>query len=343
MNARAMIAVTGGAGFIGSNLVAALNRRGRGEVLLVDDFADDAKQPNLAGLDIAERMDKHEFLAAARAGRLPRALSAVLHQGACTDTMETDEKYMLENNFAYSKALFEFCAKRGAQFIYASSASVYGGGDVFIEAPECESALNVYAKSKLLFDQFVRAAPARFQRVGLRYFNVYGAREGHKGRMASVARHFLRQYARDGRVQLFEGGGGYADGEQRRDFISVDDVVAINLFFLDNPSISGIYNAGCGRSESFNAVAMAAVNACRRRAGRPETTLARAVAEAEISYIPMPAALRGKYQNYTQADLTKLRAAGFDKPFLSIEQGVDAYARELPGAQPPPASRMPAA
>ena len=330
MTSRALIAVTGGAGFIGANLAAALHRRGC-DVLLVDDFAGggEEKLRNTADLNIAQRMDKLEFLEAARAGRLPRKLSAVLHQGACADTMETDEKYMMENNLDYSKTLFEFCAKRGAQFIYASSASVYGGGDVFTESPECESALNIYAKSKLLFDNFVRGERPQFQCVGLRYFNVYGPREDHKGRMASVARHFLLQYMKDGGVRLFEGGGGYADGEQRRDFISVEDVVAINMFFLDNPSIGGIYNAGCGRSESFNAVALAAINACRRRDGREPATLERAREEGEISYIPMPAALRGKYQNYTEADLTKLRAAGYGEKFLRIEEGVDRYAGHL--------------
>lgn len=331
-----MLAVTGGAGFIGANLIAALNKRGRSDILVVDEFGgggdngDDGKARNLADLAFAARMDKHAFLDAARADALPRELTSVLHQGACADTLQADESYMLANNFEYSKALFEFCRARGVQLIYASSASVYGGGKVFTEDAKNESALNVYAKSKLLFDQFVRAHPPQnFSCVGLRYFNVYGAREHHKGRMASVALHFFGQYRREKRVRLFAGGDGYADGEQLRDFVSVDDIAAVNLFFLDNPHISGIYNAGTGRSETFNAVALAVVNACRRRDNEPPRTLEQARAAGEITYIEMPPALRKQYQSYTEADIGKLRAAGFARAFCNVEQGVGAYVETL--------------
>ena len=334
-----MIIVTGGAGFIGSNLVRALNRRGRNDILLVDQLTDapgdDAKRHNLSDLRISDYIDKHEFIAAverelAGKGHACGEVTAVLHQGACADTMETDEDYVLENNLAYSKALYQFCMARGAQFIYASSASVYGGGTRFAETPQNESALNVYARSKMLFDQFIRAQPrANTQCAGLRYFNVYGPREQHKGTMASVAWHFFNQYRSAGEVRLFEGSGGYADGEQQRDFVSVEDVVAVNLFLLDNPNISGIYNVGSGRARSFNQVALAVINACRRERGEPPTSVEQAVDAGEITYIPMPQALVGKYQNYTCADLANLRAAGYASEFLDVAQGVGRYVAQL--------------
>ena len=244
--------------------------------------------------------------------------------------MATDARAVLDANLDYSKALYRFCARRTAQLIYASSASVYGGGAQFAEAPENESALNLYAWSKLMFDRFVRRQPRpAFQCAGLRYFNVYGPRERHKGRMASVARHFFRQYARDGSVRLFAGSGGYADGEQLRDFVSVDDVVAVNLFLLDNRDISGIFNVGSGRARSFNQVALAVVNACRRGRGQAEVTLEQAQRDGDITYIPMPDALRGQYQNYTCADLRRLRAAGYAAEFADVEEGVGRYVTAL--------------
>lgn len=328
-----MIVVTGGAGFIGSNLVSALNRRGVRDILVVDDVTDAAKARNLFDLEIGDYMDKAEFLAAIRReqpGPSLARVSAVLHQGACTDTMATDGQYVLDNNYAYSKALYDFCAQRRAQYIYASSASVYGAGRRFAEAPRNESALNAYAWSKLLFDQFVRRQPApQFQCAGLRYFNVYGLRERHKGRMASVAWHFFNQYRAHGRVRLFEGSDGYADGEQQRDFVSVEDVVAVNLFLLDNPAVSGIYNVGSGRSRSFNQVAVAVINACRRHRRETEITLEQARRGGQITYIPMPETLRGQYQSYTCADLRQLRAAGYGAPFLDVPQGVGGYVSAL--------------
>lgn len=325
-----MIIVTGGAGFIGSNLVKALNRRDISDILVVDDFADADKSDNLADLAIRDSMDKHEFLAALAHPKEFGKVSAVLHQGACVDTMATDEKYVMENNFEYSKAMYHFCEHTRAQYIYASSASVYGSSEVFVEEPQHESALNLYARSKLMFDQFVRQCPpANFQCVGLRYFNVYGAREQHKNNMASVAWHFFNQYRESNQVRLFQGSDGYADGKQRRDFVSIEDVVAVNMFLLDNPSVSGIYNVGTGRSQSFNEVAVAVINAYRHHHGKTQTSLEQAVADKEIIYIPMPPALHGKYQSYTQANLEKLRAAGYGEEFLDVAQGVGNYVEEL--------------
>lgn len=338
-----IIIVTGGAGFIGANLVRALNAQGRKNILVVDDMTQAEKVRNLADLAIYDYMDKEEFLRVVQAGgKAFGKVAAVFHQGACADTMGADGKYMLANNFEYSKAVYGFCARVGAQFIYASSASVYGGGEEFVEEARCEGAQNVYAWSKLLFDQFVRreygeGKGARekngFQCVGLRYFNVYGPREQHKGRMASVAWHFFNQYREGGKVRLFEGSGGYGDGEQRRDFVAVEDVAAVNLFFLDHPRISGIYNVGTGRSESFNAVALAVINACQGRAGGEggelDLDLEEAIAAGKIEYVAMPEALRGQYQSYTQADLGKLRKAGYGGEFADVARGVGGYVEGL--------------
>jgi ADP-L-glycero-D-manno-heptose 6-epimerase len=245
----------------------------------------------------------------------------------------------MENNYRYSLSLFEWALEEGVPFIYASSASVYGDGKTFKESREYEAPLNVYGYSKFLFDQAVRArvgndfADAPSQIVGFRYFNVYGARESHKGRMASVAYHFFNQYRATGKVRVFAGSDGYANGEQQRDFVSVEDVVKVNLFFLDNPDLSGIFNLGTGRCQTFNDAAVATVNACLALDGKPAQTLADFERAGVIEYIPFPDALKGKYQSYTQADLTLLRAAGYSAPFLTVEQGVANYIPMLPSYQ----------
>ncbi|HXF79211.1 MAG TPA: ADP-glyceromanno-heptose 6-epimerase [Usitatibacter sp.] len=319
--------VTGAAGFIGSNLVRALNERGERDIVAVDNLARADKVANLSDLDIADFIDKREFLARVASGATPDA-TAVLHQGACSDTMETDGRYMMENNYDYSLALMRWCNARRARFIYASSASVYGAGRVFREAREHEAPLNVYGYSKFLFDQAVRrhlAQKPAAQVAGFRYFNVYGPREDHKGRMASVAFHFFNQYLAEGRVRLFEGSHGYGPGEQVRDFISVEDVVRVNLFFLDHPEASGIFNVGTGRAESFNAVARATLNAIRRARGEKALTLEELRGAGAIEYIAFPPALVGKYQSYTEADVSALRAAGYREPFLNVEEGVGRY------------------
>jgi ADP-L-glycero-D-manno-heptose 6-epimerase len=215
--------------------------------------------------------------------------------------------------------------------IYASSAAIYGASREFREARECEAPLNIYGYSKFLFDQLVRRRyeERTAQIVGLRYFNVYGEREAHKGRMASVAHHFFHQYRGADHVRLFTGSGGYGDGEQRRDFVSVEDCVKVNLYFLDNPGTSGIFNVGTGAAQSFNDVALATVNACRKARGEAALTLTALRERSIIQYIPFPEDLKGRYQSYTQADISALRAAGYDEPFLTVEQGVARYCQKL--------------
>jgi ADP-L-glycero-D-manno-heptose 6-epimerase len=322
--------VTGAAGFIGSNLVRALNARGETDIVAVDNLSRADKVANLADLEISDYLDKQDFAARIRAGGPEGEFRAVLHQGACSDTMETDGRYMMENNYRYSLELLEWCQQRRIPFIYASSASVYGGGKVFKESREHEAPLNVYGYSKFLFDQAVRRrlAGATAQVAGFRYFNVYGPREAHKGRMASVAFHFFNQYRAAAKVKLFEGSGGYGPGEQLRDFVSVDDVVGVNLFFLDHPKLSGIFNVGTGRAESFNEVARATVNAVRRARGEREMTLDELKSIGAIEYVPFPAQLVGKYQSYTQSDPSALRSAGYTDPFLTVEEGVGRYVAE---------------
>ncbi|WP_269532656.1 ADP-glyceromanno-heptose 6-epimerase [Chitinimonas sp. BJYL2] len=322
------IVVTGAAGFIGSNLVKALNERGITDIIAVDHLKQGDKFRNLVDCEIAHYIDKDDFIEQLDAGDFDGEIDAILHQGACSDTMEPDGQYMMDNNYQYSLALLDYCQAEEIPFIYASSASVYGGGSVFKEEREFEGPLNVYGYSKFLFDQIVRRRfnELNAQVVGLRYFNVYGPRETHKGRMASVAFHHFNQYRETGKVKLFEGIEGYANGEQRRDFISVEDVVKVNLHFLDNPKVSGIFNCGTGRAQSFNELAAANVNACRRHQGKTALTLDQLVAEGIIEYIPFPEALKGKYQSYTEADASKLRnEGGYKDDFLTVEQGVSQY------------------
>jgi ADP-L-glycero-D-manno-heptose 6-epimerase len=323
--------VTGAAGFIGSNLVKALNAHGVTDIVAVDDMRDGAKFVNLADCEIADYLDRDEFLERVEEGAFDGAVTALLHQGACSDTTEGDGRYMMRNNYAYSRALLDFSIRDEVQFIYASTAALYGTGNEFREARECESPINVYGYSKFLFDQLVRR---RFEErtaqiAGLRYFNVYGEREQHKGRMASVAWHFFNQYRGTGQVRLFSGSGGYADGEQRRDFVSVEDCVKVNLFLLEHPGRSGIFNVGTGAAQSFNEVAVATINACRGARNEAPLSLAALRERDAIQYIPFPEDLKGRYQSYTQADIAALRSAGYDAPFLNVEDGVSRYCERL--------------
>ncbi len=322
--------VTGAAGFIGANLVKGLNERGVKNVIAVDNLTRADKFKNLVDCEIADYLDKQEFLELLSEGHFDGAIDAVLHEGACSDTMATDGRYMMENNYRYSASLLDFCLDQEIPFLYASSASVYGGGSEFRESRECEAPLNVYAYSKFLFDQLVRRRlPEAVSPVtGFRYFNVYGPREQHKGRMASVAFHFTNQYRAEGKVRLFEGCDGRGNGEQLRDFVFVGDVVKVNLHFLDQPC-SGIFNLGTGRAQSFNDVAVATVNTCRAGQGLPPLSLAGLQASGVIDYISFPDALRGKYQSFTQADLSCLRAAGYHGEFATVEEGVARYVPQL--------------
>ncbi|MCF8177429.1 MAG: ADP-glyceromanno-heptose 6-epimerase [Sulfuritalea sp.] len=322
--------VTGAAGFIGANLVKALNERGITDIIAVDNLTHADKFLNLTDCEIADYLDKNEFLELIEQGRLDGSVEAILHQGACSDTMETDGRYMMANNYRYSLSLLDFCTEQDVPFLYASSASVYGGGSVFSEKREFEAPLNVYGYSKFLFDQVVRRRlpDAHSQVVGFRYFNVYGPREQHKGRMASVAFHHFNQYQAAGKVKLFEGYSEYGNGEQRRDFVFVGDVVKVNMDFLESRR-SGIFNLGTGRAQSFNELAAATVNACRALEDKPAQTVAELVAQGIIEYIPFPDALKGKYQSFTQADHTQLRRTGYQHSFATVEEGVAEYVKWL--------------
>jgi len=317
--------VTGAAGFIGSRLVAALNRHGVSDIIAVDNLAQSDKFRNLAGCEIADYVDQADFLA--RLERFEGAVETVLHQGACSDTMESDGRYMMDNNYAYSRALLHWCQDEEVPLLYASSASVYGAGPEFREERACEAPLNIYGYSKFLFDQYVRKVlPKRTAQVaGFRYFNVYGPNEQHKGRMASVAFHAYHQLLSAGKVKLFVGSDGYKDGEQRRDFVHVDDVVDVNLWFLEHRDVSGVYNCGTGRAQSFNELAAAVINAVQGT----QWPLRELVAKGLIEYIPFPPQLVGKYQSFTQADLTRLRTAGYIAEFMTVEEGAAAYVKEL--------------
>jgi ADP-L-glycero-D-manno-heptose 6-epimerase len=317
--------VTGAAGFIGSRIVEGLNAAGVTDIVAVDNLQQSDKVRNLAGLEIADYLDQAEFLQ--RLDSFGGAVEAVLHQGACSDTMESDGRYMMDNNYRYSKLLLDWCQEEEVPLLYASSASVYGAGPEFREERSCERPLNVYGYSKFLFDQLVRRTLAgrTAQIAGFRYFNVYGPNEAHKGRMASVAFHAYQQLLSSGKVKLFVGSGGYGDGEQRRDFVYVDDVVDVNLWFLEHRHVSGIYNCGTGRAQTFNQLAAATINAVQGT----RLTAKELAEKGVIEYVPFPQGLRDKYQSYTEADLARLRTAGYAGEFKSVEQGVAAYVAHL--------------
>lgn len=323
-----MIVVTGGAGFIGSNLVRGLNQRGYTDILVVDDLTEGDKFVNLANGTIADYMHKDDFRQRLAQGHFG-PLEAVFHQGACSDTTERNGHYMMDNNYRVTLELFQYCQEHKTPFLYASSAAVYGAGPHYTESIENEAPLNVYGYSKFLFDQVLRrhmptlTAPV----VGLRYFNVYGPQEQHKDRMASVAFHNMQQFRQQGYVQLFGGWDGYENGGQQRDFIYIDDVVKVNLFFLDHPTVSGIFNCGTGKAQPFNDVASTVVNTLRVHAGEPALPLQSLISLGLIRYIPFPDDLKGRYQSHTQADLTQLRQAGYLNAFHDVQSGVADYVK----------------
>ncbi len=307
-----MIIVTGGAGMIGSNIVKSLNDKGFNDILVVDNLKDGKKFKNLVDLDITDYMDKEDFITQIMAGDDFGSIDAIFHEGACSATTEWDGKYIMMNNYEYSKEVLHFCIEREIPFLYASSAATYGDTETFIEEREYEGALNVYGYSKQQFDNYVRRlwadAEAHGETVsqitGFRYFNVYGPREQHKGSMASVAFHLNNQMNAGDNPKLFEGSDQF-----KRDFVYVGDVAAVNLWFLEN-GVSGIYNCGTGRAEPFQAVADAVIKHHNKGA---------------VESIPFPDHLKGAYQEFTQADLTKLRAAGCDVEFKSVADGVAEY------------------
>jgi ADP-L-glycero-D-manno-heptose 6-epimerase len=312
------IIVTGAAGFIGSQLIRALNARGHDDIIAVDDLTDGDKFRNLATCHISDYMDRDEFRAELRRWNLRNDVSAVFHQGACADTTESDGRFMMDANYTCSKEILHWCLERRVALVYASSASVYGLNRRCVEEPACEAPLNVYAYSKLQFDNYARRVlpEARSTVVGLRYFNVYGPGEAHKGRMASMVWQLWKQLEATGVARLFEGSDGYGPGEQRRDFVAVADVVDVNLHFAFGDLHTGIYNVGTGHARSFNDVARALI----ARLGR-----------GRIEYLPFPDSLAGKYQSFTEADVARLRAAGYSRPFATLEEGIE---RMIAGGAP---------
>ncbi|WGK81301.1 ADP-glyceromanno-heptose 6-epimerase [Vibrio aestuarianus] len=307
-----MIIVTGGAGMIGSNIIKALNEKGISDILVVDNLKNGRKFQNLVDLDIADYMDRDDFLAQVMAGDDFGPIEAVFHEGACSATTEWNGKYIMLNNYEYSKELLHYCLEREIPFLYASSAATYGDTDTFVEEKQYEGALNVYGYSKQQFDNYVRRVWQDAQQhgeklsqvTGFRYFNVYGPREQHKGSMASVAFHLNNQMNAGENPKLFAGSETF-----QRDFVYVGDVAAVNLWFMDS-GVSGIYNLGTGNAESFQEVAKAVI----KHHGK-----------GEVETIPFPEHLKGAYQEFTQADLSKLRSTGCDHKFKTVAEGVAEY------------------
>ncbi len=313
-----MIIVTGGSGMIGSNIIAELNKKGYKDILLVDSLKNGKKIVNLSGLDITDYIDKVDFQKRIEKGEKFRGVEAIFHQGACSATTEWDGDYLMDNNFNCSKKILQWCSKNGISMIYASSASVYGmGTNGFTEKKKSEKPINAYAFSKLIFDNYVRKVrkDLKTQVVGLRYFNVYGLREQHKGSMASTPFHFNNQVIDSNKCNVFGEYDGYRPGEHKRDFVSVIDCVNVNLWFLENKSKHGIYNVGTGKCRTFNDVAEA-VERWHKNNGK---------SVEKRSYIEFPEHLKGSYQSWTQADISALRSAGYESTFLELEEGINKY------------------
>ena len=320
-----MIAITGGAGFIGSAVAWQLNQAGRTDLLIVDELQSSDKWRNLANLRFAEFVPKDEFLAQVAANRLP-TLDAIVHMGAISSTTETDVDLLLRNNYEYTKTLARYCAANGVRLVYASSAATYGDGTQGYSDEDAATQsllpLNPYGYSKQLFDLWAHREGLLSTIVGLKFFNVFGPNEYHKGDMTSVVYQAFNQIRERGSVRLFKSDDArYPDGGQQRDFIYVKDAVRVIQWFLDHRDANGLFNLGTGRARTFRDLAVATFSAM----GVPEI----------IEYIPMPAPLQGKYQYFTQADDAKLRRAGCDIQFGTLEDTVADYVRgHLAQAQP---------
>ena len=314
-----MIVVTGGSGFIGSNLVNFLNDIGEEEILIVEELDTYVKKfENLKDLKYLDCLDKQAFIQDLKRNstKYKNNISQIFHLGACSKTTEPDRDYIMSTNFDFSKDLLEYSANHKISLIYASSASVYGEGKAFIEQPKYESYLNHYAESKLMFDNYYRDNMSKInsQVVGLRYFNVFGPREHHKQGMSSVVYHFFNQRKSHSEIKLFKGSHGYEDGEQRRDFIHVDDTVKVKNWFKQNPAISGIYNVGTGKSRTFNDIAICVLDYYKYEDPK-----------AIMGYIDFPEGLEDQYQAFTEADMSLLKSKGYNESFMSLEKGVKSY------------------
>ena len=313
-----MIIVTGGYGFIGSNIIKNLNNKGLQNIIVIDNLENGYKFKNLVNSKIINYFDKNIELMTLKKEIFdhhnisPEKITAVFHQGACSATTQWDGKYMMNNNFECSKKWLHFCVQYKIPFIYASSAAVYGNSNKFIENEKYEKPVNIYGYSKLIFDQYVRRIIpiAQSQIVGLRYFNVYGPHEDHKKGMSSVAYHHYQEFKKNKTLTLFGAYDNYESGQQMRDFISVDDVAKVNMWFLENPNVSGIFNCGTGKAKTFNCVA---------------NTILQYFACGKINYIKFPEKLKKHYQSYTEADITKLRNVGCSLHFRSVEDGIKDY------------------
>lgn len=307
-----MTILTGGAGFVGSNLLKRLNAEGVRDILIVDNLKNADKYRNLVGAEFSDYVGKADFLDLLEDGALDGDIDAVYHQGACTDTLEYDGEYMMRNNYDFSKALLHFAIDARVPFVYASSAAVYGHATSSVEAPENEWPLNVYGYSKLQFDRYVRRLMPAIEStvVGLRYFNVYGNGETHKGRMASMVYHLSNQVKETGVCRLFGEYSGFLPGESTRDFVYVKDLIEMNLFFGHSDGAKAIVNAGSGVCSTWNELGRAVIDT---------------LGQGHIEYIPFPEGMKGKYQLGTQADLTQLRSLGYAREFTPLREGVRDY------------------
>lgn len=311
-----MIIVTGGAGFIGSALIASLNRRKITDILVVDQLGTDEKWKNLRNLAFADYVEKADLLEMILNKGLDRPIEAIFHLGACSDTTESDASYLLKNNYEYTKILAQWAAGNNVRFIYASSAATYGSGEAgFADAEdriETLCPLNMYGYSKHMFDLWARRNGLLGKIVGLKYFNVFGPNEYHKGNMRSFIVKAFEQINACGTVRLFKSyESDYADGEQVRDFIYVKDAVEMTLFFLDNLNLGGLYNVGTGQARMWNDLVTAVFAAMGK--------------EPKIEYIDMPDSIRNQYQNFTRAEMAKLRKAGYDRDVMSLEDAIGEY------------------